>query len=212
MNENFEILKLQVNGFLPKRWGRKPEYPEKAPDNQPENRYHIIIRGENSPPQPGIEPSPCNTDADTSCSSLWIVMCLSVPTHGEVPWTQKLPPPLRTRMGAQGYQRFPLSKPVAGQNIALHATPADRASVPSFCLPGCFAFIFPKLLRPSTVECVIKKYYLFNILFVVAIHFISPWCYPSRFAGRKTSWIYLSLSSRQHKNVIFSVLLPFALI
>ena len=38
----------------------KPEYPEKTPDNQPENRYHIIIRGENSPPQPGIEPSPSN--------------------------------------------------------------------------------------------------------------------------------------------------------
>ena len=33
-----------------------------------------------------------------------------------------LPPPL---VGAQGYQRFPQSKPVVGQNIALHAAPAD---------------------------------------------------------------------------------------
>ena len=33
----------------------------KKPDNQPEkNRYLIIIRGENSPSQPGIEPSPSN--------------------------------------------------------------------------------------------------------------------------------------------------------
>ena len=32
-------------------------------------------------------------------------------------------------VGAQGYQRFPLSKPVVGQNIALGAVPAYRASV-----------------------------------------------------------------------------------
>ena len=40
---------------------------------------------------------------------------IKAPTH----------PPL---VGAMGYQRFPLSKPVAGQNTALHALPADRAS------------------------------------------------------------------------------------
>ena len=33
--------------------GSKPEYQEKPPDNQSENRYHIIIRGEKSPPRPG---------------------------------------------------------------------------------------------------------------------------------------------------------------
>ena len=40
--------------------GSKPDYPEKPPDNQPENRYHIIIRGEHISPQLGIEPSPSN--------------------------------------------------------------------------------------------------------------------------------------------------------
>ena len=59
------ILKVQVNGPLPNRereggWGDKPEYPEKNPDNQPENLYYIIIRGENSQPQQGIEPAPSN--------------------------------------------------------------------------------------------------------------------------------------------------------
>ena len=36
------ILKVQVNGPLPKRGGSKPEYSEKTPDNQPENRYPIL--------------------------------------------------------------------------------------------------------------------------------------------------------------------------
>ena len=31
-------------------------------------------------------------------------------------------------MGAQGYQRFPLCRPVVGQNIVVHVAPADRAS------------------------------------------------------------------------------------
>ena len=31
-------------------------------------------------------------------------------------------------VGAHGYQRFLVSKPVVGQNIALHAVPAYRAS------------------------------------------------------------------------------------
>ena len=66
------ILKVQVNGPLPKRGGganrstrRTPPTPPPPPllppppppDNQPENRYDIIIRGEDSPHQPGIEPS-----------------------------------------------------------------------------------------------------------------------------------------------------------
>ena len=32
-------------------------------------------------------------------------------------------------VGAQGYQKFPLSKPVVGQSIALDAVPARRASI-----------------------------------------------------------------------------------
>ena len=28
--------------YLNKRGVSKPEYPEKKPDNQPENRYHIL--------------------------------------------------------------------------------------------------------------------------------------------------------------------------
>ena len=34
-------------------------------------------------------------------------------------------------VGAQGYHKFPLSKPVVGQNIALDAVPAYRASIPT---------------------------------------------------------------------------------
>ena len=38
-------------------------------------------------------------------------------------------PSIKKQMvGAQGYQRFPLSKPVVGRNIALDAVPAYRAS------------------------------------------------------------------------------------
>ena len=37
-------------------------------------------------------------------------------------------PPL---VGAQGYQRFPRSKPVVGQNIASGDVPAYRASIPT---------------------------------------------------------------------------------
>ena len=45
---------------------------------------------------------------------------LSYPCGG-VPRMQKLNVPL---LGAQGYETFPLSKPVVGQNIALDAAPA----------------------------------------------------------------------------------------
>ena len=38
---------------------------------------------------------------------------------------QKLRAPL---VGSEGCQRFPFSKPVVGQSIALHAVPAYRAS------------------------------------------------------------------------------------
>ena len=54
-----KILKVHMNGS--KRGGNKPGYPRRKPfDNQSENQYHIIIRGEKSPSQPGIEPSPAN--------------------------------------------------------------------------------------------------------------------------------------------------------
>ena len=36
-----------MNGLLPKRGRRKPEYPEKTPNNQSENQHHV--RSENSP-------------------------------------------------------------------------------------------------------------------------------------------------------------------
>ena len=48
---------------------------------------------------------------------------------------------------AQGYQRFPLHKPVVGQNIVLHAVPADRASLlttDSFGLRDSLNFISPQ--------------------------------------------------------------------
>ena len=48
-----------------------------------------------------------------------------LPPRGGVTQTKKLRAPL---VGAQGYQSFPLSKPVAGQHIALHAVLAYRAS------------------------------------------------------------------------------------
>jgi hypothetical protein len=48
--------------------------------------------------------------------------------HDGVPRMKKLRAPL---MRAQGYQRFPLSKPAVGQNIALDAVSAYRASIPT---------------------------------------------------------------------------------
>ena len=61
--------------------------------------------------------------------------------------------------GAQGYQTFPLCKPVVGQNVALYSASADRTSIyqrhyinfisvslnlPSCCLPESFNFIPPQ--------------------------------------------------------------------
>ena len=61
--------------------------------------------------------------------------------------------------GAQGYRRFPLSKPVVGQIMALHAVPADKAT--SGLVSASFGFIPlhfpPKLLQSSTVGCVMKS-------------------------------------------------------
>ena len=49
---------------------------------------------------------------------------------------QKTSAPL---VGAQGYQMFPLSKPVVGRDIALHAVPVTWLLNPSTCL----VFAFP---------------------------------------------------------------------
>ena len=54
---------------------------------------------------------------------------------------EKLSAPL---VGAQGYQTSPLSKPVVGRNIALHAVAAYRAFIPTYFLPSRFIQIsFP---------------------------------------------------------------------
>ena len=41
------FLKVWKNGDGGGGGGGELGYPEKAPDNQPENRYHDIIKGEN---------------------------------------------------------------------------------------------------------------------------------------------------------------------
>ena len=58
---------------------------------------------------------------------------------------------LRTLLfGAQGYQRFLLSKCVVDQKIAYHAAPADRASIYLVsAFPTHSTSVFPKLLRSS---------------------------------------------------------------
>ena len=55
---------------------------------------------------------------------------------------------------------FPLCKPVVGQNIALHAVPAYRASVylvSVFTTHLSFYFIFSKFLQSSRVESVLSS-------------------------------------------------------
>ena len=68
---------------------------------------------------------------------------------------------------AQGYQRFPLSKPRVGQNIALHAENAGRTStfLVKFCLPDSFNFIFVlTLFIRSSVRCVLCSAYAFFLM------------------------------------------------
>ena len=62
-------------------------------------------------------------------------------------------------MGAQGYQRLPLSKHVLGQNIALDAVPAYMASVPTYFLPSRLIQLhfFPNVSKSSTVEGVLSS-------------------------------------------------------
>ena len=42
MSENLEIVQVQVNGPLPKRGGEQTGVPERKPNNQSENQYHIL--------------------------------------------------------------------------------------------------------------------------------------------------------------------------
>ena len=101
---------------------------------------------------------------------------------------QKLRAPL---VGAQGYQGFPLSKPVVGPNIALNAAPAYRAYtylVSAF--PAHSTSCSPNLQR-CAVECVLSS----ESEFVTCgrnTFLFRPYNYdPSRLTGRKTSSIYL---------------------
>ena len=75
---------------------------------------------------------------------------------GGVPRMQKLKVPL---VGVHGYQRFPLSKPVVGQNIALGAVHAYRASIyiytyMVYAFPAHSSSFFSK---SSKVECVLSS-------------------------------------------------------
>ena len=59
---------------------------------------------------------------------------------------------------AQGYQRFPLSKPVVGPNTPVYAIPAYRESayiVSAF--PTHSTSFSPKFLQSSTAECVLRS-------------------------------------------------------
>ena len=79
-------------------------------------------------------------------------------------------------MGAQGYEWFPLSKPVVGQNIALHAVPAYRVST---YLVSAFLAHYSTSFSPNffnlqqSNECVLNSESEF--LLVVGIHFVSPY-------------------------------------
>ena len=72
--------------------------------------------------------------------------------------TEDIPPPHPRQVGSQGYQRFPLSKPVVGQNISFASCACLQGFFqPSVCLPGSFNFISPKFLKSSMVECVLSS-------------------------------------------------------
>ena len=75
-------------------------------------------------------------------------------------------------MGAHGYHRFPISKPVVGQNIALHAVPAYRACTYLVsAIPAHSTSFSQKCLQSSTVGCVLSSET--TGLLVVGIHFVS---------------------------------------
>ena len=74
--------------------------------------------------------------------------------------------------GLQGCKRFPFSKPVAGQNIALHAMSVYRAFtylVSAF--PAHSTSFSPNFSKSSMVECVLSS--KSECVLVVGIHFVS---------------------------------------
>ena len=74
-------------------------------------------------------------------------------------------------VGAQGYQKFPLSKPVVEYSFACFAC-LQGFYLHGVCLPGSFNFVFHKFLQSSTVECVFNSES--ELLLVVGIHLVSP--------------------------------------
>ena len=109
----------------------------------------------------------------------WLDTVKTVETGGGIQRMQKVPPPHPPLLLLlpQGYQRFPLSKPVVGQNIALHAAPAYRRDrkLPSFCLPGSFNFFFfsQKMSSVLTNREMYIKWRITFVVLMVGIHFIS---------------------------------------
>ena len=87
------------------------------------------------------------------------------PPPGGVPRMHKL----RELVGAQGYQRFPLSKHAVGQNIAVHAVPAYRAS--TYLVSAFLAhstLFYPLMSRPDmtfAVDWALNNNYLSPLLF-----------------------------------------------
>ena len=89
MNDNFDSLKVRLNGRFPhflreSRWGKGGgggglEYPEQIIDSQSENWYHVFW-GENPPHQLGIEPPPSKSGDTFARSELSVRLsvCLSL--------------------------------------------------------------------------------------------------------------------------------------
>ena len=79
-------------------------------------------------------------------------------------------------VGAQGYQRLPLSKPVVGRNVVVHAVPAYRASTYLVTAFPAHPLHFPKFLQSSTaVECVLTLSSSDSeFLLVIRLRFIPP--------------------------------------
>ena len=83
---------------------------------------------------------------------------------------QKFKTPL---VGAQVYQRFPLSKPVVGQNVALRAVLACRAATYLVYAFLAHSTSFSQtFLQSSRVECVLNSKSEFSL--AVGRHFVLP--------------------------------------
>ena len=86
------------------------------------------------------------------------------------PRMQKLRSPLR---GAQGYQRFPISKLGVGQKIAFHATLVDRTSsdLPSSAFPVHSTSFFPKT-SPVINSAICHKQWIINWLLIAIFIYV----------------------------------------